>query len=132
MRGLLLLLFLSAGTLSAQTMMPMEVLKKYEERKLDKGVALAISLALPGGGMIYSGNEAGGIAVLGASVGASVWLYNSVRTGDEIAFPLLTVFLLRVADVGLAFNWIDAHNSDLLNRLSLNLGAKGVGIAFHL
>lgn len=131
MRGLWLpvVCCLLAGAAHAQSI---DLLKKYEEERKEKATALAISILIPGGGMVYSGNEGGGIAVFGASVASSWWLWNSIRDNDELAFPLLTTVLLRIADVALAFNWIDAHNSDLLNKLSIRVGAGSFGVKLSL
>ncbi len=106
---------------------------KYEAAKKDKGVALAWSLLVPGGGVFYAGHNARfatGIGLIEAtSLGGVAYLLNQQARGSSAKGDrgMITTFLLlygvcKVVEVTHSFALIDRRNLDLWNEL---MGSNG-------
>ena len=87
----------------------------YEENKLDKADALALSLFCPGAGFAYAKEPVTGVLSFAANFSLAYACFDAIHGGrrdDGSAFGILMV-IGRVADIFLSLKAVGDYNSEL-------------------
>jgi hypothetical protein len=118
----LTVLMLLASTLFAQSLE--KKLAQYEESKLDKADALALSLFCPGAGLVYAGDNGGGLASFGVNLYLTYSFIDAVNKAEREKARTFGILMgiARAADIGFSLKAVDDYNKTL--RLSVGLTAN--------
>lgn len=103
---------------------PVKNLAWYEENKLDKADALALSLFCPGSGFFYAREPTTGIVSLAVNFSVAYGFFNAIdkRNAEEARTFGLLMAIARAADVGLSLKAVGDYNRGL--RMEAGLAAN--------
>jgi hypothetical protein len=122
----LAVLMLLASTLFGQSLE--KKLAQYEESKLDKADALALSLFCPGAGLVYAGDNLGGLSSFAANLYLGYDFFNALDKRDWGRLRTISILMTiaRALDIGFSLKAVDSYNRELRANIGLAFLTKSL------